>query len=345
MTYGWQWMMQTAQIFGIPFRWATYDTSQVGLVDKVAEMLQNLGSAGWAAFPAGTTLDFKEAVTNARDNPQALIIELAKQACDLTILHQELSSESKAAGLGSGNALLQGSVRQDVLHGAAHWTADLLNYQLVPGVLRLNYGETSEPPAISPDLSIEPDPKQLADRDTELAQNTTVAFPKKWFLERHGIPAPAEGEEVITGKQAGSLLGNPDPDNDDEPPGPKDEKDGKDKTDVAAKAFLTAALEAKAHDQVADKLVDNVLEDLTGVEAKWLGAVKPFFRHLVEAARSENLTDAQFIAVLERAQKQMPELFTQLNHQALADTLEAAMGAACVNGAVQGFMKRKPKTH
>src|ERR1051325_1368625 len=209
MTYGWQWLMQTAQIFGIPFRWATYDTQQPGLVKQVSDMLQNLGAAGWAAFPAGTTLDFKEAVTNARDNPQALIIELAKQACDLLILHQELSSESKAAGLGSGNALLQGSVRQDVLHGAAHWIGDLLNYQLVPGILRLNFSDTTEPPTIAPDLSIEPDPKTLAERDQILLNSSDVKMPAKWYRERHGIPEPAEGEEVISGKGPASGLQKP----------------------------------------------------------------------------------------------------------------------------------------
>ncbi|MHC1762913.1 MAG: DUF935 family protein [Verrucomicrobiia bacterium] len=351
MTYGWRWLMQTAQIFGIPFRWATYDPSQPHLEVKVGEMLENLGAAGWAAFPAGTTLDFKEAVTNARDNPQALIIEMAKKACDLAILGQELSSESEAAGLGSGNAVLQGKVRQDVLHNAAYWVADLVNYQLVSAALRLNFGDATEAPVIAPDLSIDPDPKLLAERDQILLSTTDVQFPKKDFYQRHGIRMPEAGEEVVQGKAPPDPFGlgggqgpgqgaeGEEPKAKREEPGAKDEE----KTEVAAKAFLSAALEAKANDAVADKLVANVLEDLTGVEAKWLGGVKPFFRDLIEAARDAKLSDAQFIAVLERAQKNMPELFGKLNLQALQDSLEAAMGAACVNGAVQGFMRRRPK--
>jgi hypothetical protein len=54
------------------------------------------------------------------------------------------------------------------LHSAAYWAGDLLNYQFVPALLNLNYGETSEAPCLVPDLSIDPDPKSLADRDQVL---------------------------------------------------------------------------------------------------------------------------------------------------------------------------------
>jgi len=89
--------------------------------------------------------------------------------------------------------------------------------------------------------------------------------------------------------------------------------------------------------------VDNVLEELTGVEAKWLGGVKPYFRKLLLAARDENISDAQFIAVLEKAQKDMPELFAKLDIKALETAFNNAMSPAVVNGAVQGFMKRYAK--
>jgi phage gp29-like protein len=200
ITYGWQWLMQTAQIFGIPFRWASYDTSQPGLKDEVANLLANLGASGYAALPNGVTLNFQEAVSNARDNPQVVVIEMAKEAVDLAILGQKLSGENQPTGLGSGNALLHGQVRQEVLHAAAHWAADLLNYQFVQAVLRMNYGDTSEAPVIAPDLSVDPDPKTLAERDQILLNSTNIEIAKKDFYERHGIRLPAPGEEVITGK-------------------------------------------------------------------------------------------------------------------------------------------------
>jgi hypothetical protein len=90
-----------------------------------------------------------------------------------------------------------------------------------------------------------------------------------------------------------------------------------------------------------EKLIENVLEDLTGVQARWLGDVKPFFRELLAKAEDSTLTDAEFIAVLEASAKKIPELFGRLNTQALQDAMEGAMGAAAFNGAMQGAMQRR----
>jgi phage gp29-like protein len=314
MTYGWRWLMQTAQLFGVPFRWATYDPSEPGLVNKISEMLENMGASGWAAFPQGTLLEFKEAVTSARDNPQAVIIEMAKKACDLLILGQELSSESEASGLGSGNAVLQGKVRQDVLHNAAWWTADLLNYQFVPAVLGLNYGDPTEAPCVVPDLSVDPDPLTLATRDQALIQ-MGMRLPERWMYERHNVPPPDGDEPVI------------------QPPAPP-----------PAPGFggfpgmqASAAIQAK---DSTEQLIDHTLENLTGVSARWLAGVKPFFRKLIVAARDERVSDAELVQTLEAAQKEFPELFNKMNKEALAEALEAAMGAAVVNGAVRGYLAR-----
>jgi phage gp29-like protein len=316
MTFGWRWLMQTAQLFGVPFRWATYDANEPGLLNKISDMLENMGAAGWAAFPAGTVLEFKEAVTSATDNPQAVIIELAKKACDLLILGQELSSESEPSGLGSGNAALQGKVRQDVLHSAAYWAGDLLNYQFVPALLNLNYGETSEAPCLVPDLSIDPDPKSLADRDQVLI-GMGLRLPTRWMYERHNVPEP-EADEPTLERQP---MMTPDL-----PP------------NMQARAVQAGA--SRTGRDATDQLINTTLENLTGVSARWLAGVKPFFRKLIQAARDERVTDAELVQTLEAAQKQFPELFNKLNKEALAEALEASMGAACVNGAVKGFLAR-----
>jgi phage gp29-like protein len=197
ITFGWEWLLSNAQIFGVPIRWGTYDVNRPELRDQLAEMLANLGSAGWAAFPSGTTLDLKEAISRSTDNPQVMIQTLADKAADLLILGQEASSESKPAGLGSGASQLHGSVRADVLQNAAQWCADLLNYQLVPALLRWNWGDESDPPTIVPDIASENDPKAKADRDDVLSK--IAPLPRKWFYERHAIPEPEADEETVGG--------------------------------------------------------------------------------------------------------------------------------------------------
>lgn len=344
VVYGWKWLMQTAQIFGVPLRWATYDDSP-GLASKVADMLENMGSAGWAAFPTGTTLEIKEAVTNARDNPQALILDLAKKACDLLILGQELSSESTATGLGSGTALLQGKVRQDVLHHAAAWMGDLMSYQLVRPLMLLNYGNTDESPEIRPDLAVDPDPLQMAQRD-QILINSGMIIPARYMYDRHQIPEPEDGEPVVV---APGVAQGPQPKSGEQGAQSPEEEMAEGGTDTKAEedaegkvaarfgGSLTPPIQASA----TDKLIENVLEDLTGIEARWLGGVKPFFRELIVMAKDESITDDQFVAKLKKAQKSFPELFDKLDMDSLAKALEASMGAAVVNGAVQGFLDRR----
>lgn len=201
ITFGWEWLLSNAQIFGVPFRWATYDPNQPQLLGQISTMLANLGSAGWAAFPQGTTLDFKEAVSNATGNPQILVQELANKYCDQLILGQEASSESKPAGIGNAASDLHASVRNDRLQDAAQWCADLLNYQLVSALLRWNWGDESEPPTIVPEMASESDPKAKAERDAALIQ-MGLPIPAKFLYERHDIPAPEEGEETVGGTPA-----------------------------------------------------------------------------------------------------------------------------------------------
>lgn len=201
VTFGWEWLLNHAQIFGVPLRWATYDASQPQLLGQLSTMLQNLGSAGWAAFPQGTTLDFKEAVSRATDNPQVVLQELANQYCDQLILGQEASGTSQPAGLGSGASELHGAVRSARLQDAAQFCADLLNYQLIPALLRWNWGDESEPPTVTVDDAAETDPKAKADRD-QILVNLGLPISLKYLYDRHSIPPPETGEPVITKAQS-----------------------------------------------------------------------------------------------------------------------------------------------
>jgi phage gp29-like protein len=207
ITFGWEWLLNNAQIFGVPLRWATYDPNRPELVPALSAMLANLGSAGWAAFPQGTTMEFKEAVQRAADNPQVFIQELANKYCDQLILGQEASSESKPAGIGGGASELHSAVRADRLQAAARWCADLLNYQLVPAILRWNWGDEDEPPTIVPETAGETDPKAKIDRDVYVAG--IAPMPRKWFYERHSIPEPEDGEDTVGGPGAAPLLPPP----------------------------------------------------------------------------------------------------------------------------------------
>jgi hypothetical protein len=92
------------------------------------------------------------------------------------------------------------------------------------------------------------------------------------------------------------------------------------------------------------KLANRVMEDLTGVSARWLSGAAPWFEKLIRAAQDPAVSDAEFEQLIVRAKASIPdELARHLKPQVVADALEAAMGASMVNGAVAGYLGRRPR--
>jgi len=180
-----------------------------------------------------------------------------------------------------------------------------LNDQWVPAVCSLNYGDHTEMPTLVPDLSHAGDPNQEAQRD-QMLLSTGMRIPKKWFYERHAVPMPQEGEEVVEQEQITPAY--------------------------MGKGVVTAAEQLPAEN---DRLTKNIMEDLTGVSEQWLQPIKPAFTELVAKAMQSDVSDSDFVAALSKAEGMMPELFDEINTDTLAAALDKAMGAAAVNGAVE----------
>jgi phage gp29-like protein len=316
-----EWLLNLAQIFGVPIRWATYaQGTSKEQIDLIEEMLDNMGSAAWAAFPAGTTLDLKEAVKSGTDNPQMAFLNLFDKIADLLILGQTLTSEMDKSGGSFAAAKVHGGVLSDRKRALINWTVKLLNTQFVPTFCRLNFGDTAECPYFLGGGEEEEDAKTTADT-FKVVLDSGAAIPRRHFYDKLGIPEPKAGEPVIEGRStpAPGLFGG-------------------DPAALLQGRGRGAAVQAKS---AQEQLADRVLEDLTGVEPQWLGAVKPVFHRLIAAAKSGAVSDAEFVSTLERAQREMPELFGRLGVGDLQSAMENAMGAAVVNGAVRGALKRK----
>lgn len=316
-----QWFLNFAQIFGLPIRWANYDPNTPGLVDKVLDMLENMGSAAYGAFPAGTTLELKEPMKAGSDNPQISVLDRADHNCDLLILGQsgttQISAPGQSGGSNAANKVLEG-VEEDIIEAACDYTESVLNEQSLPSITRLNFGDDQYCPEVCLEAYEEEDKKGVAEM-FKVASDIGVKIPSTYAHKRLDIPEPAPEEEVLEPRGVASLglAGGP--------------------SDLSADATSARA----SADRATQKLIDNTLEDLTGIEARWLGNVRPFFHRLIALAQSGEVTDAEFTAALAKAADEMPELFAKLKPEALAESLENAMSSALVNGAVRGAMKRK----
>ncbi|MBN8245887.1 MAG: DUF935 family protein [Verrucomicrobia bacterium] len=331
-----EWWLNFAQLFGVPIRWANYTpTAANETIARIQAMLQNMGSAAWAAFPEGVTLNILEAAKGAAgSNPQEALLNTADKLCDILILGQTLTTDVGASGSLALGKVHQG-VRGEIISSAADWAAGQLTNQLVGSICELTWGNRDQMPELVAEENQVEDAKANADRDKVLL-DAGVAMPAEWFRERHGIPHPQEGEEVIGGKQpvpAALLPGTLPPG----PPGPPGLPDPDQEEDEEPAQAANARPEPAAQ----RKLAEQIAEDATGIERKWLGGTLPWFRALVDAARDPKLTDAEFEALLVAKAKRVPEeLAPLLDTDAVREAMEKNMGAAVVNGAVRGWLQR-----
>ncbi len=158
------WLMNLAQIFGLPFRWANYASgSAQNTIDAISAMLENMGSAGWAAFPEGTTLELKEAGNLGSMSPQGDLLDRADKQCDLMVLGQTLTSEVRDTGGALATAKVHQGVKAEVIEAAANYAAGIINRQLIPAICRLNYGDEEECPECRPESSEDEDVKTMLD--------------------------------------------------------------------------------------------------------------------------------------------------------------------------------------
>jgi phage gp29-like protein len=328
--YGLKWLMDFSQKFGIPFRWATFaDPNDKSLV---AQMMQQIGSGGWGVFPQGTKLELHDATKAASAVPQKELIEMADRQCDTFILGQTLTTDVGDSGSRALGDVHQG-VRMDVMQGVTDFVADILNEQFLPSLIELNYGEASEVPTISAKFEKPKDEEAMARRDKELFVSLGLPVEKSWLYERHAVPVPdPESDDLF---QPGSHGAQGEPATEGEKP-PEEEPSHETKARLEASDNRTQSAIS-----TIDQLSANVLEDLTGVTKEWLGPVRPFFERLAALAMSKNVTDEDFADALEKAQRELPELFDRLNVGVLEDSLHKAIGTAMIAGSVQRYERRE----
>jgi phage gp29-like protein len=190
------WLLNYAQIFGLPLRWTTYAPGvPQATIDAICDMLANMGSAGWAAFPEGTALEVKESAKGGENVPQAAVLDRADKQCDLLVLGQTLTTQVSAEGGSRALGEVHETVRRDVIHAAAGFLARVLNSQVVPAVLRLNYGDEGERPSFVPN-SEEPEEAKANAEVLEIAVRAGIPVPVNFALEKLNIPKAEAGEDL-----------------------------------------------------------------------------------------------------------------------------------------------------
>jgi phage gp29-like protein len=189
------WLLNLAQLFGLPFRWANHDpNASQETVDAICNMLQNMGSAGWAAFPAGTTLDLKDVGASGDRSPQGDLLDRADRYARMLILGQTMSgSQDSSKGGGKAFGAVEAEVKNARTGACAKYVCETINSQLIPSTLQLNYGDCEECPC----MDLVPDSEaggEEAKRDTELAK--LMPIPLSYLRAKYNVPEAAKDEET-----------------------------------------------------------------------------------------------------------------------------------------------------
>jgi hypothetical protein len=185
--------------------------------------------------------------------------------------------------------------------------------------------------------------EQLIKDSAELFARITLNGEPDWQGEAANIPDDAYPEEDEPGSRvtAADKLFQPAPSGAPGDPAtgavvsPHESKAGLE-SPQAKPAKAVAAADAE-RPLTVEQLSGAVMEGLTGVTREWLAPVRPFFDRLAALAMSKTVTDEDFMAALEKAQRELPELFGALNTGVLEEAFEEAIGSAMLAGSVSRY--------
>jgi len=221
--FGIGWYMQYVQLYGIPWRTIKTDGTAEAMA-KGETFLSNIGSSGWAVTNQDFEMTIHDSVSGKGDSlPQAAIIELANRTCDMLLLGQTLTTDNT----GSGSRAL-GEVHKETLTDLekqrAKWTSDFLTNQLVPAIVRMNFGEipSEDMPYACVEIPEVEDEKANAER-VKLLTEIGVPMSRKWVYKTLGVPEPLPDEELFGDDQPELVLSDPQQEEIEEDPIPSEE--------------------------------------------------------------------------------------------------------------------------
>lgn len=187
------------EIYGLPMRVGRYDT---GTSDEekatLMAALVGIGHDAAGIIPKDMEIEFKEAAKGSHDPYQAMI-SWAERSVSKAVLGGTLTSQ--ADGKSSTNALGQvhNEVRRDLITSDARQLAGTLDRDLIYPLLALNFGEIDRRrlPRLVFDTRVPQDIAVFSDALPKLVE-AGVQVPVSWVAEKLAIPAPKEGEAVLT---------------------------------------------------------------------------------------------------------------------------------------------------
>ncbi len=203
--HGLAWYMQYTEIFGVPFRHLKVRSEND--IAEAERLFQTYGTASYAVTTKGTELEIHNAAGGAQALPQHSLLSIADAQCEKLILGQTLTSSQGDKG-SQALGTVHNSVREDFLEAAAKMVVDVINTQLIPAIVRKNYGsvQLSQLPRLdfkTPGKKYDLQRVDYVGKLTEMG----VQLSEYWVYDFLDLPMPEEGAKLFQGRAIdGSIL-------------------------------------------------------------------------------------------------------------------------------------------
>jgi hypothetical protein len=175
------------EVFGMPFRKAHTDLRDPEQLSRMADMLANMGSAGWGVFDHDDRVEFVQTGT-ASHNQQGYesLCRFADEQLSKLILGQTMTTDK-------GGSLAQAQVHertaQALFRADALWLEDVVNSVLLPRMVRLGMPVAGVHFAFLPDENALP-PEVKLDLVKTLLPHYRIPIP--WLKAEFGIALDEE---------------------------------------------------------------------------------------------------------------------------------------------------------
>lgn len=194
--FGLGWFMEYCQKYGLPklvFHYESEsDRRQLEHDLSEEKVLNNILLKGDRA------VDIANAPASGASLPQRELLNLAESACHKLILGQTLTSDTSEHGGSLAQAKVHAGVQADVVRKTADYVADILNTQLIPTIVLLNYGTTEVP---MPELRAKIPQEGVTQERVQVVKTALeikgMKLKKSEVYEFTGFSQPADDDEVF----------------------------------------------------------------------------------------------------------------------------------------------------
>ncbi|MEM1369263.1 MAG: DUF935 family protein, partial [Cyanobacteria bacterium P01_H01_bin.15] len=172
-----------AEVFGMPFRWATYSNEQSREI--LVKALEEAGSAGFVVAPEDAKLDFKTPANGQGNDIFRYLREACNEEIAITILGNSMTTtEAKSSGYAQSKVQ---AIGQDELHRADRkFVLRILNEKLTPYLERLGYKVAGGKWSF-----IEEETMSLSERlKIDIKLNGIVPIPESYWYGKYKVPRP-----------------------------------------------------------------------------------------------------------------------------------------------------------